>query len=420
MNFFKKKPAADSGAPAPSKAEMALLNSDDWDEEIKEQIAELSEPTGPAAAAGGHEERVHTLPEGYKLDQMLEMLVDLDGSDLHLSVGSPPAMRLHGDLVFTQAPILTEERAIEILHPLLNPERLASYLKTGHLDFSYEIAGLARFRANYFRQHKGMAAAFRVIPRSIPTIDQLNLPPVLKKLAGERSGLILVTGPTGSGKSTTLASMINLINDTRPAHIITIEDPIEFFHKSKQCLVDHREVGEHTISFADGLRAALREDPDIILVGEMRDLDTIYNAIKAAETGVLVFGTLHTNSAAKTIDRIIDVFPGKQQPQIRTMLSESLKAVVAQLLLRKLGGGGRVATHEILISASGFPALVREAKTSQINNYIMTNRDHGMQTMDQGLVEHLKNKRISLDTAKELMHDPNFFKSQGFPVEVPD
>ncbi len=418
MNFFKKKPATGESAPTPSKADMALLNSDDWDEEIKEQIAELSEPE--EAPETVKEQPVYKLPDNYSLNEMLELMVDLGGSDLHLSVGSPPGMRLHGELVFTQAPALTEEKAIEILHPLLSADRLSSYLKSGHLDFSYEIAKLARFRANYYRQHKGMAAAFRMIPRSIPTIDQLNLPPVLKKLCDERSGLILVTGPTGSGKSTTLASMINLINDTRPAHIITIEDPIEFFHNSKKCLVDHREVGEHTVSFADGLKAALREDPDILLVGEMRDLDTIYNAIKAAETGVLVFATLHTNSAAKTVDRIIDVFPGKQQPQIRTMLSESLKAVVAQLLLRKKGGGGRVATHEILISASGFPALVREAKTSQINNYIMTNREYGMQTMDQGLVEHLKNKRISLDTAKELMHDANFFRSQGFPVEVPD
>ena len=412
MNFFGKKKASSA---EPSKAEMAMLNSNNWEDEITEQVTELRQVEQVAEAAA---ERVYTLPSNYTLQDMLELMVDSEGSDLHLSVGNPPALRVHGRLVFTEAPVFDQARAEALLLPLISKEKAASFQQTGHLDFSHEIANLARFRGNLFRQQRGMAAVFRVIPRNIPTIDQLKLPAVIRSLCQEHQGLILVTGPTGSGKSTTLASMINFINQTRKSHIITIEDPIEFFHRSQSSLIDHREVGEHVLSFADGLKAALREDPDIILVGEMRDLETIYNAIKAAETGHLVFATLHTNSAAKTIDRIIDVFPGKQQPQIRAMLSESLKAVIAQQLLRTIGGSGRVAAHEILISRSGFPALVREGKTSQINNYIMTNRDEGMQSMDACLVELLRSKRISLDTAKDLMTDPLFFKNQGFPIDV--
>ncbi len=412
MNFFGKKKASSA---EPSKAEMAMLNSNNWEDEITEQVTELRQVEQVAEAAA---ERVYTLPSNYTLQDMLELMVDSEGSDLHLSVGNPPALRVHGRLVFTEAPVFDQARAEALLLPLISKEKAASFQQTGHLDFSHEIANLARFRGNLFRQQRGMAAVFRVIPRNIPTIDQLKLPAVIRSLCQEHQGLILVTGPTGSGKSTTLASMINFINQTRKSHIITIEDPIEFVHRSQSSLIDHREVGEHVLSFADGLKAALREDPDIILVGEMRDLETIYNAIKAAETGHLVFATLHTNSAAKTIDRIIDVFPGKQQPQIRAMLSESLKAVIAQQLLRTIGGSGRVAAHEILISRSGFPALVREGKTSQINNYIMTNRDEGMQSMDACLVELLRSKRISLDTAKDLMTDPLFFKNQGFPIDV--
>lgn len=411
MNFFGKKAKAE-----PSKAEMALLNSNNWEEEIHEQVSELREVEKVVEAQN---ERVYTLPENYTLQDMLELMVDSEGSDLHLSVGNPPALRVHGKMIFAEAPVFDQARAEALLLPLISKEKAALFQQCGHLDFSHEIANLARFRGNLFRQNRGMAAVFRVIPRNIPTIDQLKLPSVIRSLCMEHQGLILVTGPTGSGKSTTLASMINFINMTRQAHIITIEDPIEFFHRSQKSLIDHREVGEHVLSFADGLRASLREDPDIILVGEMRDLETIYNAIKAAETGHLVFATLHTNSAAKTVDRIIDVFPGKQQPQIRAMLSESLKAVIAQQLLRTIGGAGRVAAHEILISRSGFPALVREAKTSQINNYIMTNREEGMQSMDACLVELLKQKRISLDTARDIMTDPLFFKNQGFPIEIP-
>ena len=261
-----------------------------------------------------------------------------------------------------------------------------------------------------------MGAVFREIPSKIPTIDDLNLPPILKKIALFKKGIVLVTGPTGSGKSTTLAAMIDYINRTRHAHIITIEDPVEFTHHNKQAIIDHREVGNQALSFADALRASLREDPDIILVGEMRDLDTIYNAIKAAETGALVFGTLHTNSAAKTIDRIIDVFPAKQQETIRAMLSESFRAVVAQLLLKRKGGKGRVAVHEILIGDTGLSNLIREGKTSQINNYIQTGRNLGMQSMDMGLIELLRTGAIDKATAREYCHDLNTFRNSGLDL----
>lgn len=411
MNFFKKKGDA---AGNPSRSQVAALNSDNWDDEIQSQVEELK--ASESAAAKPREAVV--LPSDYQLNDMLERMFDLEGSDLHLSVGAPPAMRIHGDLIYCEAPVLTAEKANAILQPLLSPEKFAAYQKTGNIDFSYEIANVSRFRCNYYKQMRGLAAVFRVIPKTIPTMEQLKLPAVMKSICDAHQGLVLVTGPTGSGKSTTLASMINYINDTYPSHIITIEDPIEFFHHSKKSMLNHREIGEHAVSFSDGLRAAMREDPDIILVGEMRDLETIYNAIKAAETGHLVFGTLHTNSAAKTIDRIIDVFPGKQQAQIRAMLAESVKAVIAQVLVKKLGGGGRVAIHEILVSGPGFPAMVREGKTSQLNNFIMTNRDLGMQSMDACLVEMLRQKRISIESAKDHMTDPIYFKNQGFPIDV--
>ena len=413
MNFLFGKKKED-GSAGPSRSQIAALNSDNWDDEIHEQVAELTN----VEQSSQKPKEIITLPTDYKLNDMLERMFDLEGSDLHLSVGAPPAMRIHGDLTYTQAPPLTVEKAEQILKPILGADKYALYLSTGNMDFSFEIPNVSRFRVNYFRQMRGMAAVFRVIPKTIPTLEQLKLPLIFKQLCDAHQGLVLVTGPTGSGKSTTLASMINYINESYPVHIITVEDPIEFFHTSKKALLNHREIGEHAVSFSDGIRAAMREDPDIILVGEMRDLDTIYNAIKAAETGHLVFATLHTNSAAKSIDRIIDVFPGKQQPQIRAMLAESIKAVIAQLLLKKLGGGGRVAAHEILVSGPGFPAMVREGKTSQINNYIMTNRELGMQSMDACLIELLRQKRISIDTAKEVLTDPTFFKNQGFPVDM--
>lgn len=352
------------------------------------------------------------LADDYDLEGLLRRLVQEDGSDLHLAVGMPPIFRIHGDLYVSQAPVLTEEKARELLFPLVDETKIADYEKCGNLDFAYEIPGLARFRANYFRQNWGMAAVFRVIPSRIPSIDELHLPPVIKDIAMMKNGIVLVTGPTGSGKSTTLASMIDYVNHHRRAHIITIEDPIEFTHTSDLCLIDHREVGTSAHSFADAIRASLREDPDIILVGEMRDLDTIYNAIKAAETGALVFATLHTNSASKTIDRIIDVFPAKQQEGIRAMLSESFKAVIAQQLLKK-EGGGRVAVHEILVAEAGFSNLIREGKTSQINNYIQTGKEFGMQSMDVGLMQLYRENKISKATVRDFCIDPNYFRLAG-------
>lgn len=352
------------------------------------------------------------LPDDYDLEGMLRRLVQENGSDLHLAVGMPPIFRIHGDLHVSQAPVLTEERARALLFPLVDEARVADFENCGNLDFAYEVPGLARFRGNYFKQHWGMAAVFRVIPSKIPSIDELHLPSVVKDIAMIKNGIVLVTGPTGSGKSTTLASMIDYVNHHRQAHIITIEDPIEFTHASDLCLIDHREVGTSAHSFADAIRASLREDPDVVLVGEMRDLDTIYNAIKAAETGALVFATLHTNSAAKTIDRIIDVFPAKQQETIRAMLSESFKAVISQQLLKK-EGGGRVAVHEILVAETGFSNIIREGKTSQINNYIQTGKEFGMQSMDVGLMKLYTENKISKATVREFCIDPNYFRLAG-------
>ena len=355
------------------------------------------------------------VPENYTQDDLLRILVANKGSDLHLSVGEVPMFRISGDLHRSTCTALTNEKAKELFVPLVSSERWEAFEKCGNLDFAYEIPEVARFRGNFFKQKNGLAAVFREIPSRIPTIDEMHLPEVLKKIAMSKKGIVLVTGPTGSGKSTTMAAMLDYVNKNRGAHIITIEDPIEFTHKNQNCIIDHREVGTHANTFAEALRASLREDPDIVLVGEMRDLDTIYNAIKAAETGALVFGTLHTNSAAKTIDRIIDVFPAKQQDTIRAMLSESIKAIVAQLLLKKVGGG-RVAVHEILISQAGFSNIIREGKTSQINNYIQTGKDIGMQTMDSALLKLLKDKVIDVATAKEVCHDPSTFRSHGFDL----
>lgn len=356
-------------------------------------------------------------PENYSLDDLLIILVESGGSDLHLAVNSPPIIRIHGDLMRMKAEKITQHKIESILKPLMAYDQIEKYNETGNLDFAYEIPGTARFRANYFQQYYGMGGVFRIIPSKIPTIEQLNLPHVLKRISLFRSGMVIVTGPTGSGKSTTLAAMINHINENRAAHIITIEDPLEFAHNNKKCVIDHREVGIHASSFADALRAALREDPDIILVGEMRDLETIYQAIKAAETGVLVFATLHTNSASKTVDRMIDVFPAKQQEQIRSMLSESLRAVVAQQLLKTIDGKGRCAANEILLAMSGLGNLIREGKTNMIPSFIQTGREHGMQSMDHTIIEFLKAKKVSLKSAKEKANDYNLYRMSGFDLE---
>lgn len=437
MSFFSKfirKSPEPSSAPAPETAPAAVqpapepssTASDPEPDAASYNAApeeDAQEPAVPAAKAPAVEPdpevvipSIVKVPANFDRDTLLRTLVENKGSDLHISVGDVPIFRIHGQLHRSDCPVITEEKARELLYSMVSKEKLEHYEACGNLDFAYEIPNLARFRGNFFRQKSGMAAVFREIPSRIPTIDEMHLPEVLKKIAMFKRGIVVVTGPTGSGKSTTLAAMLDYVNKNRSAHIITIEDPVEFTHHSQNCIIDHREVGTHANTFADALRASLREDPDIVLVGEMRDLDTIYNAIKAAETGALVFATLHTNSAAKTIDRIIDVFPAKQQETIRAMLSESMRAIVAQLLLRRNGGNGRVAVHEILIAEAGFSNLIREGKTTQINNYIQTGKSAGMQTMDAGLLKLLQNGDIAVSEAKEYCHDPNTFKSYGYDL----
>lgn len=358
------------------------------------------------------------VPEEFDCDTLLKILVENGGSDLHISVGDVPIFRISGVLHRSTAPRLEQEKTQQILYSIISEDKIREFESCGNLDFAYAIDGLARFRGNFFKQKNGIAAVFRQIPDRIPTIDEMKLPQILKKIAMFKRGIVVVTGPTGSGKSTTLAAMIDHINKNRSAHIITVEDPIEFSHKNDRCIIDHREVGTHATSFAGALKACLREDPDVVLVGEMRDLDTIYNAIRAAETGALVFGTLHTNSAAKTIDRMIDVFPAKQQASIRAMLSESMRAIIAQLLLPKKYGQGRVAVHEVLIAEAGFSNLIREGKTSQIGNYMQTGRNSGMQTMDANLLKLLQEGVITVDTAREVCHDPSSFKSYGYDLSL--
>jgi len=324
-----------------------------------------------------------------QIDQFLRVLAEKGGSDLHLTTGSPPLMRLHGEMQAFPFRELTSKDMETLVYEIMDEEWRMRFIESKDFDFAYEIAGLARFRANVFWQRKGLGAVFRTIPSKILSADDLKLPEAVRKLAMLSKGLVLVTGPTGSGKSTTLAAIVDLINSTRKDHILTIEDPIEFTHPNKLCLVNQREIGTNTKSFASALRAALREDPDVILVGEMRDRETVELGITAAETGHLVFGTLHTNSAPKTVDRIIDVFPADQQDQIRSMLSESLKGVVSQVLLRKKDGKGRAAAMEIMIGTSAIQNLIRENKIHQIPSIIQTGKKDGMQLLDQHILEFL-------------------------------
>ena len=328
------------------------------------------------------------------METLLREAAEKGASDLHLSCGEPPMLRVHGDLVRTEHPTLTPESVSELVNAIMNEPQRARFDREHEVDFACELPGKGRFRVNVFLHSRGPGAVLRTIPTQIPSLDSLNMPPVLKDLCTRERGLILVTGPTGSGKSTTLAAMVDVINQTWDAHILTVEDPIEFVHPPKRCLVNQREVGPHTESFSNALRSALREDPDVILIGEMRDLETISLALTAAETGHLVFGTLHTSSAPKTIDRIIDVFPAGQQSQIRTMLSESLEAVVAQTLVKKKGGGGRVAACEILIGVPAVRNLIREAKLHQIPSMMQTGQRAGMQTLDMALADLVKRGMI--------------------------
>ncbi|HEY3997679.1 MAG TPA: PilT/PilU family type 4a pilus ATPase [Candidatus Xenobia bacterium] len=347
------------------------------------------------------------------LQGLLEQLVAVGGSDLHLSAGVPPCYRLKGDMVPQNFAPLTAQEIEAMLFPVMSEEQRAHFEENSDLDFAMELPGLARFRVNFARQYRGMLSVMRIIPREIPNLAQLGLPAAIDRLCRTRRGMVIVTGPTGSGKSTTLAAMINEINQQRQAHIITIEDPIEFVHDSKKCLITHREIGQHAVSFADAIRAAVREDPDIILVGEMRDLDTVSQAVKAAEMGLLVLATLHTNNAAKAVDRIIDIFPAEDQEQIRVTLSEALKGVVAQQLLKKADGKGRVAVHEILIGTPALSNLIRDAKTHQIPGVIQTGRDVGMQLMDQGLIDLIQKGLITPEIAREKATDYRNFQRAG-------
>lgn len=332
--------------------------------------------------------------------ELLAFSVKNKSSDLHLSSGLPPMIRVDGDLRRINLPPLEHKDVIKIVYDIMNDRQRKEYEEFLETDFSFEINNLARFRVNAFNQARGAAAVFRTIPSTILSMDDLSLPPIFKEMANFSRGLVLVTGPTGSGKSTTLAAIIDYINSSRYEHILTVEDPIEFVHQSKKCLVNQREVHKDTLSFNAALRSALREDPDIILVGELRDLETIRLAMTAAETGHLVFGTLHTNSATKTINRIIDVFPAEEKAMIRSMLSESLQAVVAQSLLKK-NSGGRVAALEIMMCTGAIRNLIREDKVAQMYSSIQTGQAKGMQTLDQHLIELVNQNIISKQTAYE-------------------
>jgi twitching motility protein PilT len=334
-----------------------------------------------------------------KLDAFFKLMVDQGASDLHLVSGSQPILRVSGELQRVRYTILESDDLKKMLYEVAPEYKIKQFEETGDVDFAYEIPGLARYRANYFVQKYGVGAVFRQIPDTILTVEQLGLPPVLNKLPLYPKGLVLVTGPTGSGKSTTLAALVDYANTHRKDHILTIEDPVEFVHKSRNCVVNHREVGLHTKSFTSALRAALREDPDIIMVGEMRDLETISLAVEAASTGHLVFGTLHTQSAAKTVDRIIDVFPHDQQEQIRATLADSLQAVVAQTLFKRRDTKGRCAALEILIATPAVRNLIRDGKTFQIPTVLQTGKKFGMQSLDDAILDHLEKGRINPEDA---------------------
>ncbi|TDR23552.1 type IV pilus twitching motility protein PilT [Marinicella litoralis] len=331
--------------------------------------------------------------------ELLAFTVKNKASDLHLSAGLPPMIRVDGDVRRINLPPLEHKELHDMMYDIMNDYQRKEYEENFEIDFSFEIPGLARFRVNAFNQNRGCGGVFRTIPTEILTFEDLNCPAIFKELIDVPRGLILVTGPTGSGKSTTLAAMVDYLNKKEHGHILTIEDPIEFVHTSNKCLINQREVHRDTKSFENALRSALREDPDIILVGELRDLETIRLALTAAETGHLVFGTLHTTSAAKTIDRIIDVFPAGEKPMVRSMLSESLRAVVAQTLIKRVGGG-RVAAHEIMVGIPAIRNLIREDKVAQMYSSIQTGQSVGMQTLDQCLIELVRKGLISKAQAK--------------------
>lgn len=350
-----------------------------------------------------------------KIDAFFNLMFEQKASDLHMSAGNPPILRINGELHRVDFPPLESDSLKAMLYEITPEYKIKQFEETGDVDFGYEIPNVSRFRANFFNQKYGVAAVFRQIPSKVLAFEDFEkfdapLPAVLKKFSMLKKGLVVVTGPTGSGKSTTLAAMMDYANKNRREHIITVEDPIEFVHESKNSLVNHREVGIHTKSFASALKGALREDPDIILIGEMRDLETIELALTAAATGHLVFGTLHTQSAAKTVDRIIDVFPGEQQNKIRATLSEALKGVVAQNLFKRIDKKGRVAALEILVFTTAVANLVREGKTHQIPGMIQVGKKLGNQPLDDHIMEHLRMKRISPEEAYEKCLDKKKFR----------
>ncbi len=341
------------------------------------------------------------------ITELLRFAVSEEASDIHVSTGEPPIMRINGDMKRLDHPSLSPDDVHRMIYDIMNDKQRKDFEELNELDFSFEM-GDNRFRVNAFIQRRGKSAAFRVIPTTILSLEQLGMPSILKKLCEHEKGLILVTGPTGSGKSTTLAAMVDYINNTREGHIVTIEDPIEFVHSSKKCLVHQRELGNHTHSFANALRSSFREDPDYILVGEMRDLETIQLAVTAAETGHLVFGTLHSSGAPQTVDRIIDVFPSAQQSQIRTQLAESVQAIITQTLCKKVGGG-RVAALEIMVGTAPVRHLIREGKVHQLPSAMQTGKKDGMETMDAALTELVARGQITREEAQTKSENPNLF-----------
>ncbi|WP_298289850.1 type IV pilus twitching motility protein PilT [Thiomonas sp.] len=343
------------------------------------------------------------------ITQLLAFSVKNDASDLHLSAGLPPMIRVHGDVRRINVEPLDHKAVHAMVYDIMNDAQRKHYEEFLEVDFSFEIPSLARFRVNAFNQSRGAGAVFRTIPSKVLTLEDLNAPKVFGELALKPRGLVLVTGPTGSGKSTTLAAMINHFNENEYGHILTIEDPIEFVHQSKKSLINQREVGPHTLSFSNALRSALREDPDAILVGEMRDLETIRLALTASETGHLVFATLHTSSAPKTIDRIVDVFPAEEKEMVRAMLSEALVGVISQTLCKKKDGSGRVAAHEIMIGTPAIRNLIRENKVAQMYSMIQTSQAYGMQTLDQNLADLVKRNLISATEARTKAKQPENF-----------
>jgi twitching motility protein PilT len=352
-----------------------------------------------------------TVAPSNRIDRFLRMMNDRGASDLHLSVGCAPIFRQSGQVDPIRFKQLTNRDWVSFIRPITPLEYWKEFLRLGDMDFAYEVEGLARFRVNLYMQERGYGAVFRIIPTELLTLQQLGLPKALKKIVTMQRGMVLVTGPTGSGKSTTLSAIINEINETRSLHIITIEDPIEFVHPNKKSIITQREVGPHTHSFADALRAAVREDPDLILVGEMRDLETIGLALHAAETGLLVFGTLHTNCAAKTVDRVVNVFPENEQSTVKNVLAETLQAVLAQQLLKKTGGG-RCAAVEILFKTPALGTLIRDNKSFQITNLISTGKRAGMISMDASLWKLIDDGKVTPGDAFEKAIDKKMFKEQ--------